>query len=296
MLIDAHVHLFSRRFYQFWCDQSRVPLDKAAATIGMEIPDDDDLAPLAERWLAEMDKHRVDRAVLLSSVIGDGGALGRVVAKHPKRFCGLFLLNPTLEDSMSRLKRGLGEAGLCGACLYPALHHYYPDDERLHAIFTTLDRANAAAFVHFGMLKIPIQDKLGIAPSVDLKYSNPLRLHSICNAFPNLKFIIPHFGAGYFTETLMLGAQAKNVYVDTSSSNDWIKLHSGLTLETVFDKVLQIFGPNRVLFGTDSSAFPRGWRKDNHERQKLALDKINAPKADQEKIFGLNLAGLLKWN
>ena len=48
-----------------------------------------------------------------------------------------------------------------------------------------------------------------------------------------LMFIVPHFGGGYFHETLMLGHQAKNVYVDTSSSNSWIRLVPGLTLENI---------------------------------------------------------------
>ncbi|HLX62230.1 MAG TPA: amidohydrolase family protein [Planctomycetota bacterium] len=293
MLIDAHVHLFSRRFYQFWADEARVPIEQTAETLKAEIPDDDSV-PLGERWIAELDKYKVDRCVLISSVTGDGGALGKTVQKHPSRLSGLFYLNPTLQDAMQRVRRGVEEAGLRGACFFPAMHHYQPDDERLHPIFATLDRAGVVAFVHLGMFKMPIQEKLGLPPSADLKYSNPIALHSVCNAFQNLKFIIPHFGSGFFQETLMLGTLCKNVYIDTSSSNSWIKLFPGLTLESVFERALDIFGPDRVIFGTDSSSFPRGWREDNYKRQKQALEKIGAPKSDQEKIFGGNIAKLLK--
>src|SRR5579862_2667727 len=221
MLIDAHVHLFSRRFYQFWADEARVPIEQTAETLKAEIPDDDSV-PLGERWIAELDKYKVDRCVLISSVTGDGGALGKTVQKHPSRLSGLFYLNPTLQDAMQRVRRGVEEAGLRGACFFPAMHHYQPDDERLHPIFATLDRAGVVAFVHLGMFKMPIQEKLGLPPSADLKYSNPIALHSVCNAFQNLKFIIPHFGSGFFQETLMLGTLCKNVYIDTSSSNSWI--------------------------------------------------------------------------
>ncbi len=148
--------------------------------------------------------------------------------------------------------------------------------------------------MHVGLLKIPIQEKLGLPPTVDMKYSHPVQLHSVCNRFPNLKFIVPHFGAGYFHETMMLGTLAKNLCVDTSSSNSWIGMFPGLTLENVFERALNVFGPDRILFGTDSSSFPRGWRKDNFERQKSALDKIGAAKSDQAKIFGGNMAGILK--
>ncbi len=294
MIIDGHVHIFSRRFYQFWADEARVSIEQAADKTGAEIPATDDTVALGDRWVAELDKHGVDRAVVFSSVIGDGGAIGQIVAKHPTRFSGFFFLNPTHQDAMQRIRRGLSEAKLRGACLFPAMHHFYPDDERLHPMFTLLDKADAAAFIHFGMLKIPIQQKLGMSPTVDLKYSNPIRLHSVANQFPNLKFIIPHFGAGYFHETLMLGSQAKNIYVDTASSNSWISLYPGLTLETVFEQALEVFGPDRILFGTDSSSFPRGWRNDNFKRQQEALASIGASKVDQDKIFGGNMAAVCK--
>ncbi len=293
MLIDGHVHIFSSRFYQFWAEQAKITLQRTAELTGAEIPQTDDSLPLCERWIAEFDKYGVDRAVLISSVLGDGGMLGKLVAKHPDRVSGFFFLNPTLQDAMVRVRRGLDEAKLRGACLFPAMHHYYPDDERLHPIFSLLDRAGAVAFVHMGMLKIPIQEKLGLPPTVDLKYSNPVQLHSVCNQFPTMKFIIPHFGAGYFHETLMLGSQARNVYVDTASSNSWIGLVPGLTLETVFERALHVFGPDRIVFGTDSSSFPRGWRNDNYLRQRAALDKIGASKSDQDKIFGGNMAVIL---
>lgn len=293
MLIDAHVHIFSRRFYQFWSDQARVTIERAAELTGAEIPPTDETLLLGDRWNAELEQHGVDRAVLFSSVIGDGGSMGQIVAKYPKRFSGFFFINPTQQDAMQRARRGLTDANLRGACFFPAMHHYYADDERLHSIFSLLEKAGAAAFVHFGMLKIPLQEKLGMTPTADLKYSNPIQLHAMANQFPNLKFIIPHFGAGYFHETLMLGSQAKNIYVDTASSNNWIGMYPGLTLETVFERALHVFGPNRILFGTDSSSFPRGWRSDNYERQRAALNQIGAPKVDQDKIFGGNMAAIL---
>ena len=46
--------------------------------------------------------------------------------------------------------------------------------------------------------------------------------------FPNVSFVVPHFGAGFLQETLMLGAQCNNAYVDTSSSNGWMRTHPGL--------------------------------------------------------------------
>ena len=78
-----------------------------------------------------------------------------------------------------------------------------------------------------------------------------------------------------------------NVLLDTSSSNGWIK-YVGLSLAAVFRQALAVVGPERLLFGTDSSFFPRGWVRDVYEQQSSALDEINVSADAREKIFAGN--------
>jgi predicted TIM-barrel fold metal-dependent hydrolase len=78
------------------------------------------------------------------------------------------------------------------------------------------------------------------------------------------------------------------VLIDTSSSNGWIKYHPGLTLSAVFQQALSVVGADRLLFGSDSSFFPRGWVKDVFEQQSSALDEIGATAEVREKIFSGN--------
>ena len=52
-------------------------------------------------------------------------------------------------------------------------------------------------------------------------------------------------------------------------------------------------GPDRLLFGTDSSFFPRGWNGEIYQKQKSALDAIGVSADDQNKIFGENFANIL---
>ena len=75
-------------------------------------------------------------------------------------------------------------------------------------------------------------------------------------------------------EALMLADCCPNVHLDTSSSNAWIKYTPGLTLEQVFKSALDVVGPDRLLFGSDSSFFPRGWNGEIYQKQKSALDAI----------------------
>ena len=54
----------------------------------------------------------------------------------------------------------------------------------------------------------------------------------------------------------------------------------------MFRAALSVVGPERILFGTDSSYFPRGWQQNIYQDQKAALDRIGVAAADQEMIFG----------
>jgi predicted TIM-barrel fold metal-dependent hydrolase len=100
--------------------------------------------------------------------------------------------------------------------------------------------------------------------------------------------IVPHFGAGMLREALMLADLCANVRLDTSSSNSWLKYHPGLTLTDVFRQALAVLGPDRLLFGSDSSWFPRGWVRAVHDQQTAALAELGAAADVRAKIFGGN--------
>ena len=65
-----------------------------------------------------------------------------------------------------------------------------------------------------------------------------------------------------------------------------------ITLAAVFRAALRVFGPERILFGTDSTSFPRGWRSDVFEARAATLAPLISPDAARA-IFGGNLARLL---
>ena len=106
--------------------------------------------------------------------------------------------------------------------------------------------------------------------------------------------MIPHFGAGYFREAMMLGDLCPNVSLDSSSSNSWRQyLTPEPTLSEVFKQALGVYGPRRLLFGSDSSFFPRGWVRSVFETQSDLLAELGVSTGDAEAIFGGNLARLL---
>lgn len=147
-------------------------------------------------------------------------------------------------------------------------------------------------FVHCGVLSIGARKKLGLPNSFDSRLAQPLDLQPLSRAFPTVPIIIPHFGAGFFREALMLADICTNIFFDTSSSNGWMRYHSGLTLEAVFKQALAVVGPERLMFGSDSSFFPRGWVKDIFEQQSAALEAAGASAPVKDQVFSRTFDGL----
>ncbi len=299
-VIDAHTHFFSHRFFQTFARLAKDnlptdgPLGAMAQRLGVGIPPEDPTS-LARRWVDEMDKFGIDRMVMFTSVPGDHPSVAAAVKAFPERLIGYIMLDPTQSNAPEQLREGIQRQGLKGVTLFPAMHHFHAYDEKAYPLYQTAAELEIPVFTHFGVLKVSIRDKLGLPNIFDLRYSNPIDLHKVAIDFPTVHFIIPHFGCGYFRETLMLGAQASNVYVDTSSSNSWLTYMPGyLDLKTVFEKTLEVFGPRRILFGTDSNVFPRGWRQDIFKQQVEILRALNLSQAETEVLLGGNIARLLR--
>jgi predicted TIM-barrel fold metal-dependent hydrolase len=121
-----------------------------------------------------------------------------------------------------------------------------------------------------------------------MRFSNPLDLYTVALRHPKVRFVVPHFGAGYLREALMLADLCPNVYLDTSSGNSWMR-YEGLDLATAFRRALDVVGAERLPFGTDSSFFPRGWNFPIFEAQTRALLELGIGSADARLILGGNL-------
>jgi predicted TIM-barrel fold metal-dependent hydrolase len=287
---DAHCHFFSSNFFTTLArDMKDAPSDPAAGLpgkLGWDPPGDDDA--LADRWVQELDRHAVKRAAIIASVPGDEGSVATAVARHPSRFVGFFMINPTAPDAEARAARAFGELHLRTACLFPAMHHYRLDDERVEAIVAKAEAARGAVFVHCGVLSVGVRKKLGLPSRFDLRLGDPLGVAVLALRHPSVPFIIPHFGAGLFREALMAADSAPNVHLDTSSSNAWLRYHPGLALVDVFRQALAVAGPSRLLFGTDSSVFPRGWQRGVYEAQTAVIDTLELGEPDRTALLGGN--------
>ena len=290
---DAHVHFFSHRFFVALADQKKASLDSIRTTLGFELPDENP-EQLASAWIAELDRHGVEKAALIASVPGDHSSVMAAVQQFPNRFFGYAMVNPASPEVVGETASALDTGSLRGLCFFPAMHRYSIQDDRVTSLLDLVAaHPGTIAFVHCGVLSVGIRKKLGLPSLFDMRFSNPIDLHAVALRYPKVRFVVPHFGAGYLREALMLCDLCPNIYLDTSSSNSWMRYEeSHLDLRAVYRRALDVAGPRRLLFGTDSSFFPRGWNAQIFETQTKALYEIGVTSDTARLIFHDNLVDL----
>ena len=249
--------------------------------LGWDVPESSEA--LADRWVAEMDRCGVAQAMLIASVPGDSASVDAAVARYPGRFCAVSMVNPLVLNAAEDVPTGV--------FLFPAMYRYSLHDERARAVIAKAK----VVYVHCGVLSVGFRKKAGAGfLPFDMRYSNPIVLHAVALEFPEVRFVIPHFGAGYLREALMVADLCPNVYLDTSSSNGWMKYQAeNVTLADVFRRALDVVGPGRILFGSDSSWFPRGWVRGVYAAQVAALGEAGASSEMVRAVMGGNLRELM---
>jgi predicted TIM-barrel fold metal-dependent hydrolase len=292
---DAHCHFFSAGFFRALgreTGSTGEAAEELPRRLGWETPGSDEA--LADRWVAELDRAGVAEAMVIASTPGDEGAVAVAVARARPRLVGAFMVNAAAEDADRRVERAFAELGLQTACLFPAMHGVPVDAPPVRAIFEAAARHRRAVFVHCGMLSIGVRRKLNLPSRFDLRLGDPLAVAAVAARYPDVPVVIPHFGAGLFREALMAVQAAPNVHLDTSSSNRWMAFYPGLTLRDVFARALDAGGPGRLLFGTDSSFFPRGWQRGLYEEQRATLVDLGLDAESQAAIFGGNFSRVFR--
>ena len=300
-IFDAHAHLFSRQFYALLWKQKHGnlpgPADLAGmlAGLGLELPPEDP-AEHAARWINEMDAHGISRLLLFTSLPGEQAAVAAAVSAFPQRLSGFTLVDPRAPGALENARRDTSELRLRGIELFPAMHRFDPSDEAcVYPFYALAQELDVPVFCHMGILRVKLREKLGLPSRFDMRFSNPVLLHRAAADHPKVRFILPHFGCGYLNEALFVGSLCQNVFIDTSSSNEWMSLLTEpLSLARALELCLKVFGSERILFGTDSSTLPRGYRRDNMDALLAAFETLKVGATEREKIMGLNLAALLK--
>lgn len=298
MVFDAHVHFFGREFYAF---QTTLIAREDPETIlgrvragGIEVPGPDAKAHAA-RWIAELDRNRIDRAVLFASAPTEIKTVGEVAALHPRRLFPYTIVNPKAPATLELVESLQPKLHFKGVLLFPSMHEYSMQSPEAARVIEVAKRHRLVVFVHCGKLRVNVRKLIGLNADFPAEKSRPRDLMQVARANPDVNFVVPHFGSGWFDETLALGATCPNVYTDTAGSNGWILEHDPpLSLAEAFQAARVSFGVERILFGSDSGVFPRGYRADVLRVQQDTMRAAGFTDDEQRAVLGGNLTRLLE--
>lgn len=238
----------------------------------------------AALWLGELDANSIEAAVFLS-LSEDAAPFREFLSAAPGRFIGYGYVDPLDPGAPDVLTQQVRDYGYRGLKLVTTTQKFHPYDERAYPLWERAEQLGIPVLIHCGV---------SIGYNSDLRFANPLDLQPVLRDFPGLRMLLAHFGTGFFREALLLAYQCDNLLLDTSSSNIWMR-HQGIpmTLTDVFARALDAAGAGRLVFGTDSSYFPRGFRADIMQSQLRALEELGVPEEQQALIFSGNLRAIL---
>jgi predicted TIM-barrel fold metal-dependent hydrolase len=115
--------------------------------------------------------------------------------------------------------------------------------------------------------------------------TTPEKLGRLVAAFPEIDFIAAHMGglAGSFRDIEMHLPPQKNLYLDTSNASHVLSRHE-------FVQLLELHGPDRVLFGTD---WPWFGHREEVPRIVELLQEAGFSSGDESAVLSGNICRLL---
>jgi predicted TIM-barrel fold metal-dependent hydrolase len=238
-------------------------------------------------WAEEIAQRDYLKAVVFVTA-GSNDFASELQARHPGAFLAYAHHDPLLPDAAERLERSVKQGGLKGYKLLGPKIDKPLDDPSFYPIWEVAQECEIPVLIHFGIMG----GAGGIANHVNI---NPLRIHDVAKRFPRMPIIIPHFGCGYVFETLNLAWACPNVSIDTSGSNQWMRwMPYPLDLAALFRKYRETIGASRIIFGTDSSWFPRGFTDAYLDVQVREMRDSGFSADELDMVLYRNAAALLK--
>jgi predicted TIM-barrel fold metal-dependent hydrolase len=264
MIIDTHVHVVA-------ADQNRYPRKLSGAHTQWVR----DMA--AETLLEFMDEAGIDRAMAVQAYGAyeyDNRYAADCALRYPDRFVSICILDPLRTDAPEQLTYWVRERGVRGLRLFALTQ---PDSEWIDdpRTFPLWERAAS----------------LGIPLCVCLKFRQVSRLRVALERFPSVPVALDHLGGPRLAEgppyeavqPLFELARFANLYLKFSSVSLYGAATGKSTPGEFFRRLLDIFGPDRLMWGSN---FPATYDRGLMEQLNLARKELSFLSGrDRSKLF-----------
>jgi len=193
-LIDAHIHLFTHGLFQEYvkAHPDANPVFRQAAKDGRFgrqqalLPD---MTPeQTAHWYVERIKAAGVAKALLVSVVPDSEWTREFVMAAKGHIHALAYIDPRTPDAAGLIEREMA-FGFRGAKLLPVNNSYRLSDAVCRPFLEKAASLRASMVVHYGVT---------VDPAGDLRYADPIDLSPVARDYPEITWVIAHFGAGWF--------------------------------------------------------------------------------------------------
>ena len=191
MIVDVHAHCWPPGVFsdEFMADARRMRASAVSLLTPYDrycenLPADEEVVTIVFGGKAR-----------LSGLWVNDADVAAYVAHAPERLIGFLSVDPTQPGWEEELREGHQQFGLRGVKLLPMYADFYPQDERLDALWEYATEHRLPVLLHTGttfVSKAPIDCTL------------PRHLDVVARRFPEVKMILAHLGHPYEGETVAL--------------------------------------------------------------------------------------------
>lgn len=291
MIIDHHAHWYARAYFDSIKGRKDFPRSERVSGgyrfYGLAEDDyfiEDELLDF-DTHLQGMDEHGVDVAVISPNMFGEvsglelseardmlgliNGETARVQAAHPDRVAGLAMLPmQDAEAAVEILDDAIGRLGLRGVCVLSNIAGDSIASPATLPVYERIAALGVPVFLHpshhsmlFGSGFDHVIESGLIWMSDSAVAALSLMFGGVLDACPGLTVVHPHLGGTLPYVVGRVETIARGRHREGPAVSDYIRRHFyadsvGVTTGAL-DLALNLYGPERMLFGTDYPWRPR---------------------------------------
>jgi len=175
------------------------------------------------------------------------------------------------------------EPELAAVKLFPGYLPFYPHDPRLAPVYEFAHRRGVPVLIHQG----DTLDRHG-----RVKFARPIEVDEVAVRFPDVRFVLCHFGNPWMEEAAELVYKNENVYADTSgllappSAHYFAKMVDRCR-RRLYNAIVTVGAPDRILYGSD-------WPLESIATAVDLIEGLDLPREDRDAILGGNARRLFR--
>lgn len=307
MVIDIHYHFFDAAFNppEMWDGMAQLCVQFAPANMPVTFEEAKrNFVPqmfdsTGEKTVHNLDDWGIDKAAILAvdnglllgegkiSIEGQNKAVAMAARRFPDRLIAFLSIDPRRPNALELLDRCVNDWGMKGVKCHPDTG-WFPDDQAYYPFWQKVSDYGLPVLTHTGPLVPPSKSEC----------VHPERLDKLLADFPKMTVIAAHMAFRWYKELMEVAKRRPNLMCDFAAWQPTAHESYG-KVAYILRKVMDVFGADRMVFGTDAPTFSlqyseREWVKMIRDLPVKSPEGVKFSPADVEALLYGNAARVLK--